>query len=330
MILKIKNLTYATEHKQVLKNLNLKIKPGKITAILGANGSGKSTLLKLIAGLLDPDKGEILYNNNHVQGPLHKLVPGHPEISLVKQDNSLFPLHTVRENLQYILQSKTHKFQEKQIQELSKLLNLNANLDRALKSLSGGEQQRAAIAAALATGAKLLLLDEPFSQTDIYLKSNLKNHLKHIVEQLNTGILYVTHEPYNVLGFADEIIILNKGKIIETGSSQNIYYMPKKESTAILTGYCNWIPVDQLKVVNHLHRINNNYLLRPDQIQWNLNNGKDLLPATIEKIEFHGIYQLLHLNLQNKLILLSSQISYHSDIKIGQEVYVSFKKIVIR
>ncbi|MDQ3393356.1 MAG: ATP-binding cassette domain-containing protein, partial [Bacteroidota bacterium] len=127
---------------------------GKIYAILGANGSGKTTLLNILSGLLQPENGTVLLNERKVEGPQERLVPGHPEISLVKQDNSLFPLHTVRANLQYVLQSHPNKTQNDKILMLSKLLGLDANLDKQLKNLSGGEQQRVAIAAALAKSPK--------------------------------------------------------------------------------------------------------------------------------------------------------------------------------
>lgn len=326
MLIEVKDLSYSLEHNPVLKNLSLKLPSGKITAILGANGSGKSTLLRLISGFLDPEAGEIIFQNKKVLGPSFRLLPGHAGISLVRQDNRLFPLHTVRQNLRRVLQFEHKETQENKIEELSVLLNLKDNLNKVLKHLSGGEQQRVSIAAALASEPQLLLMDEPFSQTDMFLKQQLKQYLIEIVEHLGTSILFVTHNPDDALGLANEIMILDEGKILEHGSSKDLYYFPKFKSTAILTGYCNWLPVDLFEKRQNLQVIEGKYLVRPEQITISLMETKFALEATLVKEEFCGFFQLQHLILkESKIPLIVTKLSSSPPVKSGEKVWITVR-----
>jgi ABC-type Fe3+/spermidine/putrescine transport system ATPase subunit len=222
------------------------------------------------------------------------------------------------------LQSKKTSYITEKVNELGKLLDLNDQLDKIFKYLSGGEQQRVAIAAALASHPNLLLMDEPFNQTDMFLKSKLKVHLQKIVKQLELSIFFVTHDPQDALGFADEILILDKGKILEKGKSWKLYYEPKKESTAILTGYCNWLPIKDFTSYPELHRINNNYLVRPDQIIIDPVDLQESFVAKVVNIYFHGLYQLFHLKMKRGNFLTASQSTNNFNIKVGQEVNISF------
>ena len=323
MLLQVTNLSYTLEHKQVLQNLNLKIKTTQISAVLGINGSGKTTLLKLIAGLLEPTSGEISFEGKKVLGPNDKLIPGHSGIALVKQDNRLLPFHTVRQNLAHILPGVDDKAQQKKIKQLSGLLGLTEFLDRQLKFLSGGEQQRVSIAAALASNPRLLLMDEPFSQTDMYLKQELKVYLQEIVNKLGISILFVTHQPEDALALGDEIFILNKGKIIEKGNSRDLYYFPQKLVTAALTGITNYLPVDLFLEETSLHTMGKRILVRPDQIKINSSESKSF-QARIEKVEFCGLFQQLHLYLTDRKISLISAIISSDSYRKGDEVWISF------
>lgn len=304
------------------------MKEGHISAILGVNGSGKSTLLRLISGLLDPHSGEILFEGKKVMGPSYQLVPGHPEIALVKQDNRLFPLHTVRQYLRIVLQKYDTRSQLKKIKELSNLLGFSSNLDRVLKSLSGGEQQRVSIAAALAAEPKLLLLDEPFSHTDLHLKLDLKKYFTKIVNQLGITLLFVTHDPQDALAIADEVIVIDNGKIIEKGNPKVVYYQPKQKATALLTGFCNWVPAESLPKKNRLHLIKNTYLIRPDQIQINSFPQDDALEAIIEQVQFSGFYECIYLlTAEYRISLMATKSSSHDNYQPGQKVWIKLKEV---
>ena len=295
-LLAVQHLSYDIDKKSILKDLSFEIEGEGITAVLGANGSGKSTLLRLLAGFLEPTQGKIFFEGESVLGPNQKLVAGHEEIALVRQDNRLFPLHTVKENLNHILRDEFEEVKTHKIEQLSELLGLKHNLNRVLKFLSGGEQQRVAIAAALASNPKLLLMDEPFSQTDMYLKQELKGYLVEIVNQLKIHILFVSHEPQDALALANNILILSDGKLIESGQPKDLYYRPKTKVGAMLTGVCNWLPINVLKEKNHnLHQIGDEILVRSDQIQIFKKLTSDSWASEVIKLEFCGFFQSVFL-----------------------------------
>jgi ABC-type Fe3+/spermidine/putrescine transport system ATPase subunit len=325
MQLELKGLTYSLSHKRILENLDFQLEKAQMTAILGANGAGKSTLLQLMAGLLDPEEGQILFKGEKVWGPSFRLVPGHPKIALVRQDSRLLPMHSVRDNLVYVLRAYDTSFQTQKIKELASLLGIEPNLDRVVKYLSGGEQQRVAIAVALASGPELLLLDEPFSQTDRYIKQELKHYLGEVVRQLEVGIVFVTHDPEEALALSDEIVILHEGRLIERGKGRDLYYQPKQEVTAVLTGLCNWLPKSLFKEVDTLHSIGENWLLRPDQVTFHTRSGNACYPSKVEKVEFAGFYELYHLWLiEQEVTIFATKTTAIENPTLGEKLWISF------
>ena len=323
MLLEVKGLGFSLEQKPALQNITFQIPAPQITSILGTNGAGKSTLLQAIAGLLDPKEGEILFQGEKVWGPAYRLVPGHPKIALVKQDNRLLPMHTVRDNLRYVLRAYEENYQKEKIEELAHLVGIGAYLDRVVKYLSGGEQQRTAIAAALASHPGLLLMDEPFSQTDVYVKQELKQYLQEIVRQLEIAIVIVSHHPEEALALSDEIFILDQGQLIESGKGSTLYYHPQQETTARLTGVCNWLPKQDFPELAHLHPLGENWLLRPDQIK--LVEERETLTGYIDKIEFAGFYRIYHLRLASSgHSLVAFQLGATPPFHVGQQVGLSF------
>ena len=235
----------------------------------------------------------------------------------------LTPYATVRENLSHILRNYDIEGQKNEIEKLSQLLGFEEYLDRTLKYLSGGEQQRISIAAALASNPSLLLMDEPFSQTDINLKSQLKDYLIDIVKELKVKILFVTHDPHEALSISDHIIIIHDGKILEEGNSKKLYFEPKNKLTAELTGYCNWVP-ESLSESTNAFKVENKYLVRPDQILISEQETIDSIKATITKIEFSGLYNVLLVKIINTEIILKAINISSIDFYIYQEVYLKF------
>ena len=324
MLLEVKNLKYDREERTILKELNFNISTKGITAILGANGSGKSTLLSLIAGFLQPASGYISFNGKKVIGPAYKLVPGHDEIALVRQDMRLTPYATVRENLHHILRHYNDSEQDAESLRLASLLGFEKHLDKTLKFLSGGEQQRVCIAAALASKPSLLLLDEPFSQTDIHLKTLLKDYLKDIGEKLDINILFVTHDAQEALSLADNIMILHEGQIVEQGTSKVLYYHPELQLTAKFTGVCNWLLEKNISLSKTETKVENGYLLRPEQIALSETPREGYHKSVITKIEFTGILNMVHIRLlESNISLISARMSYEF-YAVGQVVYCMF------
>jgi len=324
MWFKAKDISYSQGQVRILDGLNLMLDSGKIYAILGVNGAGKSTLLQLLAGLLDPDEGTIHLASDRILGPAYRLVPGHPAIALVKQDSRLHPLHTVRENLIHALRAYEEEYQVSKMEELALLLDLKGNWDKQVKYLSGGEQQRVAIAVALAKEPSLLLLDEPFSQTDMMVKQELRSHLRKIVSVLGVSILFVSHDAQEALSLAEHLFVLHKGGILEEGSPRSLYFRPQHLETAHLTGICNWLDRNRFSLSTQLHVIGESFLLRPDQVALSSNGKSKGFVAKVTCIEFAGLYQLVTFYLpvidaEIKSIMLSSLL-----IKVESEMHVDF------
>jgi ABC-type Fe3+/spermidine/putrescine transport system ATPase subunit len=319
MLLKVDNLFFDRSGVNVLKDISLEVPSAKITCVLGANGSGKSTLLGLLAGMLEPSSGTIYLEEKPVLGPEHTLVKGHRQIALVRQDARLTPFATVRENLKHVLRMHDEGYQEEKINELCEVLGLQNYLERTVKFLSGGEQQRVAIASALASNPLLLLMDEPFSQTDLFLKQELKHYLFDVVNKLGTSLLFVTHDPNEALSMADHILILHESRIIEQGNGRSLYSLPHQKATARLTGYCNFVSLN-FDFFKGAHIIDNEYLIRSEQLFFTKEKVENSIEAVVQKTEFSGFYLGLHLYIPSLGITLfgtlpSNQEKYGNDEK---------------
>jgi ABC-type Fe3+/spermidine/putrescine transport system ATPase subunit len=212
---------------------------GEVIAVVGENGSGKTTLLKLINGIEDADKGEIIFNEKKVTGPASNLVPGHEQIKMLFQEFNLLPHHTVRENILQNLRYFNQTVQEEKLAGLIKLCRLEGFEDKYPRALSGGQQQRVALARALADGPLLLLMDEPFSNLDVMLKDEIRKAVIRAVKKQGNSIIFVTHEMRDALSLADRILVLKEGKIVQFDSPKNIYEKPSDEYVAYLFGNVN-------------------------------------------------------------------------------------------
>tara|TARA_B100001287_G_scaffold276590_1_gene288043 strand:+ start:2015 stop:2785 length:771 start_codon:yes stop_codon:yes gene_type:complete len=205
--------------ENVLTNCCFSVKKGSICAIFGESGSGKSTLLRLIAGLERPGNGEIKIENKIVSDDSFILAPQKREVGLVFQDYSLFPHLTVSENISFGIKENNKEIVEKLIKKV-KMVGFEGKYPN---ELSGGQQQRIAIARTLALNPKLLLLDEPFSNLDSELKTELRREIKKITKEINTSLIFITHDIIDAIDIADEIIFIKNGEIIRHCSLKNIF-----------------------------------------------------------------------------------------------------------
>lgn len=224
MSILIENLTKNFGETIILDHLNLEIKTGKLTALLGPSGSGKSTLLRLIAGLEKPSSGQIWLTGKNTKF----LSIQERQIGFVFQNYALFNHLTVFQNIAYGLKiQKLRNYQiENRVQELLQLIQLEDFSNRYPNQLSGGQKQRVALARALAIEPKVLLLDEPFGALDIQVRKDLRNWLKKLHEEVSVTTLFVTHDQQEAMELAHEIIILKKGKVEQSGSPQELYDQP--------------------------------------------------------------------------------------------------------
>jgi len=219
---------------RALDQASLAIAPGTLTAIVGASGSGKTTLLRLIAGFEAPDAGSIVFEELQIAGPLRIVPPHRRGIGLVAQEGALFPHLSVGGNIGFGMEQRSD---HDAIDALLKAVELDPSIRKRMPhELSGGQQQRVALARALARRPKLMLLDEPFSALDAGLRSNMREMVKRRLQAEGiTGIL-VTHDQQEALSFADQLAVLEDGRVVQAGSPRELYLQPRTEMLAKFLG----------------------------------------------------------------------------------------------
>lgn len=235
-MLEIKSLSKSFDKGKTfaLQDVSFQLNEGDVYAIVGESGSGKTTLIRLIAGLETPDNGTISIQGVEVSSIKKVLAPEKRQIGLVFQEYALFPHLTIFDNILYgISKFKNKKERAREVLELVGLSDLS---DRYPHQLSGGQQQRVALARALAPKPKLLILDEPFSNLDAMLRAQLRNEVFNIVKKTGVTAIFVTHDTQDALSVADEILILQKGKLIQKDAARNLYSKPKSVYVASLFG----------------------------------------------------------------------------------------------
>lgn len=230
----IRKVSKTYELHPALKEFSLALEKGQFTAIVGESGSGKSTLLRIMAGLETQTSGEVWLNDRQIENPKQKLVPGYDEIKLIHQDYHLQPNSTVEENISRPLLNYDKAYARDRVDRLLFDLGLEGFKDRHPRQLSGGQQQKVAIATALAVEPDVLLLDEPFSSLDSIQKHRLISELKELFLELGTTVVFVTHDLDDALRLTDNLIIFQKGKVVQKGGSQELCEHPKTRYVARL------------------------------------------------------------------------------------------------
>ncbi len=290
MILELKNISHSFD-KAILKKVNLKLFPSEIIGLVGKSGTGKSTLLKIAAGLLTPDQGTLLFDSKKLPSAAQLLVPGFKDFSIVNQDFKLDLYHTVEENIRESILFLPTKQREKRVLQLLKLFELTKI--QAVKSnlISGGEQQRLAIARAISNKPKILFLDEPFGHLDATLRRKLTNHLLNIRDKEGVSIVLVSHEGQDVLGLCDSICLLRNGLLSKKYSPTELYY--KNNPQAFLFGPLNSIEIKGEKIT-----------FRPDEYQ--ISDSKGIHLSYIRSIFVGSLYHnYFRTDKQEEIILYS-------------------------
>lgn len=240
MLLEINNLFFShSAERSLFSNFNLKVEEGKIIALAGESGCGKSTLLNLIYGLLEWQKGDIIFNGKPILGPKNNLVPGEDFMKLVAQNYDLMPYATVADNVGKFISNINLKEKRARIDELLEVVGLLDYRDILPKYLSGGQQQRVSIARALSVMPQLLLLDEPFSNIDFSRKIELRERLFKYVREKNISLIISTHEIQEVMPWLDQLIVLQEGRLIQNDNAEATYKEPYNEYVAQLFGEVN-------------------------------------------------------------------------------------------
>ena len=237
MIIDLKNISVSFDGQPILRNIDLYIRDGEFVTLLGPSGCGKTTTLRIIAGFLEPDSGEVIFEGKVINGvPAHKR-----QVNTIFQRYALFPHLNVYDNIAFglKLQKKSKDEIRKTVEEMLALVNLKGFEKRNISSLSGGQQQRVAIARALAVKPRVLLLDEPLGALDLKLRKDMQVELKNIQQRLGITFIYVTHDQEEALSMSDTIVVMDNGEIQQIGTPTDIYNEPKNAFVADFIGESN-------------------------------------------------------------------------------------------
>tara|TARA_S200000501_G_scaffold373295_1_gene420060 strand:+ start:40 stop:1134 length:1095 start_codon:yes stop_codon:yes gene_type:complete len=232
--LKIEELSKNFGSTEVLRKINLDIDEGNFLVLLGPSGCGKSTLLNIIAGLETINEGDVFIDDYNVS----KVEPKDRNIAMVFQSYALYPSMNVRENMIFGLkQAKISKEKiEKQLEKVSKFLQVDQLLERKPSQLSGGQRQRVAIGRALVREPRIFLFDEPLSNLDAKLRVEMRREIKKLHQQLKTTVVYVTHDQTEAMSLGTNIAIMNHGVIQQNDTPENIYNKPSNTFVADFIG----------------------------------------------------------------------------------------------
>lgn len=233
------------EHNPALTDFSLDIAKGEVWSLVGESGSGKSSLLRIVAGLEVQDSGEVHVGASKILNPAQKLLPGYEEIQLIHQQHDLYPNSTVAQNIVRPLLLFDKAYKEERLELLLELLQLKAHKDKLPRELSGGQQQKVAIARALSIEPEVLLLDEPFSSLDNIQKRELIAELKLIFQQLKVTVLLVTHDIDDAMIMTENLCIIKNGRIVQQGKADQVFQKPSNYYVAKLFTELNPLPKQQ-------------------------------------------------------------------------------------
>jgi len=306
----------------ILKDITFNQKRLQKIAIAGETGSGKSTLLKIIAGLVQPDAGEVFFEQERVPGPEEKLMPGHKHIAYLSQHFELRNNYKVEEIL-----SMANKMPDNEAETIYEICRINHLLKRKTDQLSGGEKQRIATAMLLIASPKLLLLDEPYSNLDMAHKNILKSVISDISEKLKITCIMISHDPADILSWADEIFVMKNGEILQKGTPQQIYWQPVDEYVAGLFGKFNLINDAVATFFPQLQRIDVNkkkWIIRPEKFKIATQESQAVM-GEVNKVTFFGSYYEIEILLSEELITIKTEID---NIVKGDNIYISLSTLV--
>ncbi len=291
-MLQVINISFSYQEQVTIEAIDFRIHKGDFLAIIGESGCGKSTLLKLIYGLYDLNKGEILWNKTPILGPKYNLIPGMDFMKYLAQDFDLMPFTTVAENIGAFLSNINLEKKNARIFELLEVVEMTDFAQTKVKLLSGGQMQRVAIARVLALEPKVLLLDEPFSHIDNFRKNSLRRQLFSYLKSKKITTIIASHDTTDILSFADQIVVLSNGKLIEKATPKSIYFNPKSKYIAALFDDVSEVIVDGITRFIYPH-------------QFKIVKKSDLKAEVINSY-FKGSYYLIESKSANSTIFFKS------------------------
>ncbi|MCK8480366.1 ABC transporter ATP-binding protein [Psychroserpens algicola] len=302
-MLNVKHLTFSYAKTPVLKDLSFKVQQGEHLAVIGESGSGKSTLLKVLYGEYDVNFGNIYWKDTEILGPKHNLVIGYDFMKYVAQEFDLMPFTSVEENIGKFLSNFFPKEKKERTAELLEVVELTAFSKTKVKTLSGGQKQRVALARALAKQPEIILLDEPFSHIDNFKKQTLRRNVFKYLKSKNITCIVATHDKNDILGFADNIIVLNNNQIEAYDTPEALYKTPK---TPLIASF-----FDEFNVID-------NQIVYAHQLK--VVEASDL-KATIITSYFKGNFYLVEADLNGEKVFFESLIL----LQKNQNIYLKIE-----
>ncbi|HDL5536596.1 TPA: ferric ABC transporter ATP-binding protein, partial [Mannheimia haemolytica] len=286
----LKNVTKSFGKVTVIDNLNLSIPQGKMVTLLGPSGCGKTTVLRLVAGLENPTSGQIFIDGEDVtQSSIQ-----HRDICIVFQSYALFPHMSIGDNVGYGLKMQGVPKEERlqRVKEALELVDLGGFEDRFVDQISGGQQQRVALARALILKPKVLLFDEPLSNLDANLRRSMREKIRELQQRLNITSLYVTHDQSEAFAVSDEVIVMNKGKIMQKAPAKELYLRP---NSLFLANFMGESSIFEGTIAGNQININGYQFTLANAEQFELPDGECLVgirPEAIHLAEQGNISQL--------------------------------------
>lgn len=309
------SLHYNTGYLAV-KSVNLSIAPLEKVAFVGETGSGKTTLLRAMAGLEAPLEGEVRFNGLKLEGPHEKLIPGHEEIGYLSQQFELPKFTGVEKIL-----ADLYLISREEAEQIYEVCNIKHLLKRDTGSLSGGEKQRVHLARILTRFPRLVLLDEPFSNLDAMNKEIIKSVINEAIKDLRTTFVLVSHDPRDTLSWADKVVVMKEGAIVQSGSPRQLYDTPQDPYVAGLFGRFNSLEPKKWSIPGTITTMDNGYvMMRPERFKLASHRKDGEVKGTVRKKAYYGSYEELEVELENEMIIARSAIG---EYKEEDQVYIS-------
>ena len=334
-----------------LDNVSFSTKPGEFVVIVGPSGCGKTTLLRIIAGLEDVSAGRVWIDGVDVTN----IAPNKRQVAMVFQSYALYPHMSVYANIAFAIEKSPKEEVEKRVLQACRLLQLEHLLDRMPKELSGGQRQRVAIGRCLVRNPKLFLFDEPLSNLDTTLRTQMRYRIARLKQQLHAGMVYVTHDQVEAMTLADKIVVMNDGRVEQVGTPYDIYNNPQTRFVANFVGsvrmnFLQGTLLQSQKKETHYQLVTGEKFslpgetidaikentpilvgIRPEDVSVRAVKGKEsrfvYTKGAIRVIENLGSDALLHVDVdvlsKDKVL---ARVADCSKFSIGQKVFVCFCK----
>ena len=331
IIIALKNISKKFDDEGVLDDISLNIKDKEFITFLGPSGCGKTTTLRIIAGFLEADSGQVIFEGKDI----NSLPPHKRQVNTIFQRYQLFPHLNVYENVAFGLRNKKMKEKDisRKVEEMLSLVNLKGFQRRDVSSLSGGQQQRVAIARALAVEPRVLLLDEPLAALDLKLRKDMQVELKNIQKRLGITFIFVTHDQQEALSMSDTVVVMNEGKIQQIGSPIDIYNEPKNAFVADFIGESNIL--DGVMLVDFKAKFSGavfqcldkgfavneevDIVIRPEDVDV-VPVEKGMISGVITSNTFKGVHFEMIVDIQNFKWMIQTTDYYPVGTEIGIEI----------